>query len=140
MGFALRLPQHAFPDRKAEDGARRKTAALILGWIGALHPDSPVILTADFNSEAGSRICEMLTPTLRDAWESAGRRSGPYATFNGFGKTTNGRRVYWILYRGPWTVREAEAVARSRNGVYLSDHYPIMAVFETPGLPHHVGS
>jgi endonuclease/exonuclease/phosphatase family metal-dependent hydrolase len=139
-GLRFYLLNTHFPYRKAEEDARRKTAALILGRIGALDPDLPVILTADFNSEAGGRIYEMLTPALRDAWKTAGRRAGPDATFNGFGKTTNGRRVDWILYRAPWSVREAETVALSRNGIYPSDHYPVMAVFEMPDLSHHVGS
>jgi endonuclease/exonuclease/phosphatase family metal-dependent hydrolase len=82
----------------------------------------------------------MLTPALRDAWTAAERRTGPETTFHGFGRVAGGRRVDWILFRAPWTVRETETVARSSDGVYPSDHYPILTEFKTPGAPHQVGS
>jgi endonuclease/exonuclease/phosphatase family metal-dependent hydrolase len=121
-----------FPYRKVEQEARRKTAELILSRIGALDPALPVILTADFNSPAGAEIYEMLTRALQDAWTAATWRKGPEGTLNGFGKVREERRIDWILFRAPWTVREAETVVVSRNGIYPSDHYPVAAAFDIP--------
>jgi endonuclease/exonuclease/phosphatase family metal-dependent hydrolase len=119
-----------FPYRKVEHEARWKTAELILGRIAAVDPALPVILTADFNSAAGGEIHEFLTRCLRDAWLEAPRRIGPEGTLNGFGKVSGDRRIDWILFRAPWHVRHMETVARSRGGVYPSDHYPVVAEFE----------
>ena len=139
-GLRFHMLNTHFPYRKAEEGVRRQTATLLLRRIGALDANLPVILTADFNADAGGEIYQMLSPVLRDAWTAAHRRTGPEATFHGFGRAAGRRRVDWILFRGPWTVREAETVTRSRDGVYPSDHYPILAEFETSGCAHQVGS
>jgi endonuclease/exonuclease/phosphatase family metal-dependent hydrolase len=119
-----------FPYRKVEQKARWKTAELILARIGALDPALPVILTADFNSPARGEIHELLTGCLWDAWLEAPRRNGPEGTLNGFGKLSVDRRIDWILFRTPWKVREVETVAWNRDGVYPSDHYPVVAEFE----------
>jgi endonuclease/exonuclease/phosphatase family metal-dependent hydrolase len=119
-----------FPYRKVEQEARWKTAELILGRIAALDPALPVILTADFNSPAGGEIHELLTRCLRDAWLETQRRIGPEGTLNGFGKLSGDRRIDWILFRAPWLVRHMETAAGSRDGLYPSDHYPVVAEFE----------
>jgi endonuclease/exonuclease/phosphatase family metal-dependent hydrolase len=119
-----------FPSRKVEQEARWKTAELILARISALDPALPVIVSADFNSPAGGEIHELLTRYLRDAWLETQRRIGPEGTLNGFGKLSGDRRIDWILFRAPWLVRHVETVALSRNGVYPSDHYPVVAEFE----------
>jgi endonuclease/exonuclease/phosphatase family metal-dependent hydrolase len=119
-----------FPYRRVEEEARRKTAALVLERIARLDATLTVLLTGDFNSPAGGDIYESLTAELRDAWHTAERRIGPEGTVHGFGKVAGGRRIDWILYRAAWAVREAETVTHSRNGLYPSDHFPAMAVFE----------
>jgi endonuclease/exonuclease/phosphatase family metal-dependent hydrolase len=139
-GLQFQMLNTHFPYRKSEEEARRQTAALILRRIGALDPGLPVVVTGDFNADAGGEIYQMLTPRLRDAWTAAERRIGLETTFHGFGKVAGGRRVDWILFSAPWRVREMETIARSRDGEYPSDHYPILAEFETPGVPHQVGS
>jgi endonuclease/exonuclease/phosphatase family metal-dependent hydrolase len=123
-----------FPYRRVEEVARRKTAELILERIGVLDPALPVILTADFNCPAGGEIYDLLSARLQDTWTNAARRIGPEGTLNGFGKVTGERRIDWILYRAPWSVQEVETVTLRRKGVYPSDHYPVMAVFETPDV------
>jgi len=119
-----------FPYRKVEQEARVKTAEVILARIAMLDPVLPVVLTADFNSPSGGEIHKLLTGSLRDSWLDAGRCIGPEATLHGFGKVAGERRIDWILFRAPWKVREAETVARSRDGVYPSDHHPVVAEFE----------
>ena len=129
-GTLFQMYNTHFPYRREEQQARSNTATLLLERIAALNPTLPVILTADFNSPAEGEIYGRLTETLRDAWIAAATRRGPEGTLNGFGRATGGRRIDWILYRGPWSVTHAETVARSCDGIYPSDHYPVMAVFE----------
>lgn len=115
-----------FPYRKEEQHARVRTADLLLQRIGL---QSPVLLTADFNSSPDGEIYRHLTAAFQDAWPTARDRSGPEATLNGFGKAPNPRRLDWILYRANWSVLLCETIATSCDGIYPSDHYPVVAVF-----------
>ena len=121
-----------FPYRAVEDEARRKTARLIRSRLAALRLTVPVVLTADFNSPAGGEIYQLLSSELRDAWCDAAVRRGPDGTLNFFGrKGPSDRRIDWILYRGPWRVVDAETVTNARDGRYPSDHFPVVATFDT---------
>jgi endonuclease/exonuclease/phosphatase family metal-dependent hydrolase len=123
-----------FPYRREEEEARRQTAALLLQRIGELAGSDSVLLTADFNNPAGGEIYTTLTEAgLQDAWTSAEQRIGPEGTLNGFGRPMPDRRIDWVLYRAPWRVGKAETIATSVNGVYPSDHYPVVAEFECGG-------
>jgi len=120
-----------FPYRKVEEEARRQTACLLKSRIGSFNP---VFITADFNSPAGGEIHQMLTVDFEDAWIAAQHRSGPEGTLNGFGRHTSSRRIDWILHRGPWRVLSAATLSATEDGVYPSDHFPVMAVFEAVSL------
>ena len=117
-----------FPYRSVEQEARRETAALLLRRMSGL---SPVLLTADFNSPADGEIHRTLTQDLDDAWLTAQRRSGPEATLNAFGAPHAARRIDWILYRATWKVLEAATIPAVRDGLYASDHFPVVARFGT---------
>ena len=119
-----------FPHRGQDAGARVKCAELLIRRLKEAPPESPVILTGDFNTGAGSEPYKVLTAALTDAWEVAARRTGPTGTFNGFKGVTTGPRIDWILYRGPWKVLEAETVTKNDAGRYPSDHFPVFALFE----------
>lgn len=123
-----------FPYRAVEQEARRNTARLIKERVARIPRAMPVILTADFNSPACGEIYASLCDDLRDAWCSAAVRSGPEGTLNGFGRHTSDRRIDWILFRGSWRVLETETVTHSRDGRYPSDHFPVVATFETSTL------
>jgi len=120
-----------FPYRPVEHEARLNTARLITAQLGILAPGEPVVLTADFNSPADGDVYQRLGACFRDAWRDAPLRSGPDGTLNGFGRHTSDRRIDWILYRGPWRVTKAETVTWSRDGRYPSDHFPVVATFDT---------
>lgn len=117
-----------FPYRKVEQEARRKTAELLKSRIDSLNP---VLVTADFNSPADGEIHQTLTAHFEDAWLSAERRCGPEGTLNGFGKHAGSRRIDWILHRSPWKVLEAATIPATRDGIYPSDHFPVIAIFDT---------
>lgn len=120
-----------FPYRAVEQEARRQAARLIKARMGGIPRLAPGVLTADFNSPAGGDVYQLLCDDLRDAWCTAAARMGPEGTLNGFSTHVSGRRIDWILYRGSWRVLEAETVTRSRDGRYPSDHFPVVATFDT---------
>jgi len=111
--------------------ARVNSAKLIAERIAKLPSDVPLILTGDFNSPAlESQAYKILSASSKDAWFTAAHRVGPEGTLSGFRGGTGGRRIDWILYRGPFSVAFAETVTYNENGRYPSDHYPVFAVFE----------
>jgi endonuclease/exonuclease/phosphatase family metal-dependent hydrolase len=120
-----------FPYRAVEHEARLNTARLITDQLGILSPAAPIVLTADFNSPADGDVYRRLGACFRDAWRDAALRHGPDGTLNGFGRHMSDRRIDWILYRGPWRVIDAETVTSSRDGRYPSDHFPVIATFDT---------
>ncbi len=115
-----------FPYRQVEQEARRKTAELLISRMDEL---DPAVLTADFNSPAGGEIHQMLAAHFQDAWLAAERRDGPEGTLNGFGRHVGARRIDWILYRANWRVIETTTIVTTRDGIYPSDHYPVLARF-----------
>jgi len=111
--------------------ARVNSARLIADRIGKLPEDIPLVLTGDFNSAApDSEPYMILTALLSDAWSAAVRKLGPQGTNSGFRGETSGRRIDWIMYRGPFAVPEAETVTYNEDGRYPSDHFPVLAVLE----------
>jgi len=115
-----------FPYRRVEQEARRRTAALLLCRMKTL---APAVLTADFNSPASGEIYQMLTEDFLDVWHAAQCRRGPAGTLNAFGTCNDERRIDWILYRGAWKVLEAATIPAVRDGLYASDHFPVLARF-----------
>ncbi len=118
-----------FPHRREDAEARVRCAQVIMSRIGALPKDIAFILTGDFNAPAGGDVYKALAG-LQDAWETAGSRSGPQATYNGFRGSTDGPRIDWILYRGALKALHAQTVTKNENGRYPSDHYPVLAVLD----------
>jgi endonuclease/exonuclease/phosphatase family metal-dependent hydrolase len=111
--------------------ARVNSAKLVAERIGKLPQDVPLILTGDFNAAApDAEPYKILTADLKDAWTTAARTLGPAATSSGFEGRTTGRRIDWILYRGPLTVLEAETVTYNEDARYPSDHFPVVVTFE----------
>jgi endonuclease/exonuclease/phosphatase family metal-dependent hydrolase len=119
-----------FPHRPQDAAARLKCAGVIVERMNRLPKDVPFLMTGDFNSPAGGDVFKLFTAQLKDAWDTAVKRSGPEGTNSGFAGRTTGRRIDWILYRGPFRVLEAETVTRNEKGRYPSDHFPVIAALE----------
>lgn len=116
------------PHGRHADEARRQSALLVLHRISALSESLPLFLTGDFNAPAGGEVHEMLTSTLQDSWTTAPKKRGATTTCHGFGKF-HGSRIDWILHRNAGRTVSAETIAHRRNGLYPSNHYPVMATF-----------
>jgi endonuclease/exonuclease/phosphatase family metal-dependent hydrolase len=60
-----------------------------------------------------------------DAWLTSPRRTGPAGTMHAF--TGEGRgRIDWVLYRGDVEVESVEVITRNEDGLYPSDHFPVL--------------
>lgn len=118
--------------------AREKSAKLIRERISALPQTVPLILTGDFNCNAGaSRPYEILTrgeDGLADTWTKASHRvNEAYNSFQGFREPQkNGDRIDWTLTRGEVDVEKAEVVTYSREGQFPSDHFPVATWLTLP--------
>lgn len=116
----------------ASQTAREKAARLIVERIGEFDPDLPVLLMGDFNAVAHKNVLYdmLVTDTdFVDTWDASPIRRGEgINTFHGFrGPQEGGRRIDWILARGPVTVHEAEISTFHRDGQYPSDHFPVIS-------------
>jgi len=120
-----------FPHRREQDvEAREKCAEVLAADIAERVPaGTPVVVTGDFNADSGARPHQVLTASLDDAWLEAEHRFGPETTWSGFTGERTGRRIDWVLFRGPWLVREARVVDSHRGARYPSDHYPVLVRF-----------
>jgi endonuclease/exonuclease/phosphatase family metal-dependent hydrolase len=111
--------------------ARVNSARLLAERAGKPARDLPVIITGDFNAAAPTaEPYKILTEQFRDAWTSAARTAGPEGTSSTFAGRTTGRRIDWILFRGPFQVLEMETVTYQEDGRFPSDHFPVLAVLE----------
>lgn len=122
-----------FAHRREDAAARAESSKVIAAFLAKLPADIPVVLAGDFNTTPDTDAYRVLTQTMKDAWDQASERKGPVGTFHGFkGGERDEGRIDWLLYRAPWTVREAETITMKAGEQYPSDHYPVMAIFDLP--------
>lgn len=111
--------------------SREKSAELVMQRIEKLRTMLPVMLVGDFNAIAeANRVYDVLVGEDRfvDTWRIADERGEPWNTFHGYQPPRkDGRRIDWILVRGPVKVRQTEAVTFEKDGQYPSDHLPVVA-------------
>jgi endonuclease/exonuclease/phosphatase family metal-dependent hydrolase len=111
--------------------ARENSAKLVRSRVEALHTESPVILTGDFNVDAKDPTHQLLVQDgfFTDTWFAAQKRPAEtWDSFNDFkALPRTGSRIDWILVRGKATVLFTEVNTFARNGLYPSDHCPVVA-------------
>jgi len=122
--------------------ARRESARLLLRRTAGLPPGLPVLLVGDFNvvptrprrREPYRLLVEDGTPpAFRDAWLAAAERRGPDTTTNRLRPAPGlqaGERKDWVLFRGPLVPRRVTVDEFHRDGIYPSDHLPVVVEFE----------
>ena len=87
------------------------------------YPDTPVVLMGDFNEEPGgivTRAIDMESDGLVEA-----TRNIP-GTFHGYHPETGTVKIDYIYTNACWEEEKTYALTDSRDGIYLSDHYPVM--------------
>lgn len=119
-----------FAHRGVDAEARVESARVLADRLRKIPASADVILTGDFNTDAGTEPYRILTGILQDAREHVREPKGPVGTFHGFSGTPGKQRIDWILYRGKLKPVSVEAITHNVDNRYPSDHFPVMAVFE----------
>ncbi|GAA2444500.1 endonuclease/exonuclease/phosphatase family protein [Actinomadura vinacea] len=117
-------------DHQSEN-ARVKSAELILQRVRGFEAGTPVVMTGDFNAAAEkTQPYSVLTgqDAFVDTWKTADKRGPAYNTFGGWKPPVpGGDRIDWILTRGDVRTGWTEIDPYQKDGLYPSDHYPVVA-------------
>jgi endonuclease/exonuclease/phosphatase family metal-dependent hydrolase len=91
----------------------------------------PRIVMGDFNMWANTTEYKVIVPLYQDAWLAA-KSAGTASAYNGTGNTRGGSRIDYVFNSTVSTLSlQSVKVPDSRvNGVFPSDHDPIVAVFK----------
>lgn len=113
--------------------ARIASSEIIRKWL-AKFPQTPVVITGDFNSAIGSKPYQQLldggspelslVDTYRAIYPQATEREGTSSRWNG---NRSGARIDWILHSKQFSTLNAAIDYHNDQGQYPSDHYPVQA-------------
>lgn len=117
------------------DTARVMSAEILMRCVDSIAHGDPFIITGDFNMLPSSEGYSILTgpdesvPLLKDTYFITEKGpSGPDYTFNGFSDKPGKGRVDYIFVRNGMKVLNHRTAVKKENGVYISDHWPVVAV------------
>ena len=123
-----------------KEPAQRQSAQLIWHQITTrFHQDLPAILMGDFNAEPDSKTYKWLTGLPNEALDTIPdfnetfKHPYPGTCHQFTGKPTTGL-IDWILYRGDLKFKKCQVIADSFDGMFPSDHFPLMAYFQLDGI------
>ena len=109
--------------------AMQNGAELIAKRAGEIAGEFPVILTGDFNNEPGSSpYVAILNGGFVDARDAA-EYSDKGNTFHGYqpDQPQGLSAIDFIFVKGNVFVRELKVIRKTIDGVYPSDHFPVLA-------------
>ncbi|MBU1172107.1 MAG: endonuclease/exonuclease/phosphatase family protein [Proteobacteria bacterium] len=108
-----------------------KSAALILDFLKDFHEKTDTIITGDFNTTPESDTYKLFIKSgFNDLFKN--KHS---STFHGFTGKNLGGHIDWILFKGNLKGMDQSIIRESFVGIYPSDHYPVLSVFEFPSSP-----
>lgn len=112
------------------DTARMESARLIRKFIELKTEGLQVVVTGDFNFSSSESPYRILTENglLMDACtllKDDDQDCEP--TFNGFGKSSENRRIDFIFLDPRWHIFSYEMLQVKKDDIFISDHYPIIA-------------
>jgi endonuclease/exonuclease/phosphatase family metal-dependent hydrolase len=119
--------------------ARLESAKLLFRLANGALPETPVIVTGDFNCGQGSPPYDVLfgklgeqKSRLIDTYRAAHpKRTAGEGTFSGFKPGgVRGARIDWIGANEHWKVSSASIDRTSKDGRTPSDHFPVTAVLQ----------
>ena len=90
----------------------------------------PRITMGDFNTWPNTSDCRLMATPYQDAWAAA-KSAGTASAYNGTGDTRGGSRFDYVFYsrNSPLTLKSVSVPDTRVNGVYPSDHDPVVATF-----------
>jgi endonuclease/exonuclease/phosphatase family metal-dependent hydrolase len=116
------------------DSARIMSSELLLNKVDSIASGFPFVITGDLNMLISDKGYEILTgpyesvPLLSDTYAVTEKRPvGPAYTFNGFAEDKSSGRVDYVFVRNGMKVLEHRTFIKKERGIYISDHWPVMA-------------
>ncbi|MBC7363344.1 MAG: endonuclease/exonuclease/phosphatase family protein [Candidatus Aminicenantes bacterium] len=114
--------------------ARKESALLLLERLKQIAGSLPVILTGDFNATIEAEPIRIILNAgfLRDSRKEAKQVHGPAWSFHGFGRVPEAERplIDHIFISQPIQVEEYWNIFEASDGVYYSDHNPVLVVLK----------
>lgn len=107
---------------------RIKQTEVFIQETNKIFPEKyPMILMGDFNEGPNEKVYSLLKNSfsnLYDPWvENQKQEISSHHLFDG--NTNKGKRIDWILLDKRFHCNRIEAITKSYNGIYPSDHFPI---------------
>lgn len=120
------------------DTARIMSARLLMSTVDSIAAGFPFVITGDFNVMPGSEAYSLLTgpaesiPLFKDSKDiSEENPEGPAYTFNGFSDEPGSIRLDYIFVSNDMRVLQHRTLMKKEQGVFVSDHWPVIAVVTT---------
>lgn len=116
---------HANTHFDFKSSVQEKSASFVLDFLKDFPENLPTVITGDFNTSPDSHTYTLfMEHGFRDLFEK-----DHSSTFHGFTGKDLGGHIDWILYRGDLHGIEKKIIRDSFEGVYPSDHYPVVTAF-----------
>jgi endonuclease/exonuclease/phosphatase family metal-dependent hydrolase len=111
--------------------ARVESAKLILRRISETAGKMPFVLTGDFNVVESNEAYKTIAGGMSDArYVSVNQHFGGDSTWTGFKQIEPGRKIDYIFVRTGMKVIEHGVLSDQWNGLWASDHLPVLAEIE----------
>lgn len=108
--------------------AQKNSAKILITELKKIAPDTPTIVTGDFNIASNHQVYKYLTKSNLVTDTSPDSDNG-IITFNNFGKeSTANQKIDFIFVNQSVTVLDHKIDQTRYNGLYPSDHYPIVVM------------
>jgi len=103
---------------------------VIMSFVGSKCGNSPVVMSADWNTTDDDPIFDEMYRTFLNARNTA-VTGDAYGTFNGFTNANSSTRIDHIFYRGFSSCARFITVRQAWEGhKFISDHYPVYAILK----------
>jgi endonuclease/exonuclease/phosphatase family metal-dependent hydrolase len=108
--------------------ARNESAKLIVRTVQSLGADARVVLTGDLNGQPGFGGYRVLAAQLLDAeLASHSLNQGGHISFNNFGRDIeDDNKIDYVFVSPGLDVQSHRIVTDTVNGLYPSDHFPVL--------------
>jgi endonuclease/exonuclease/phosphatase family metal-dependent hydrolase len=113
---------------------QEKSSRLVVEFLSKFPPDLPVVIMGDFNANPGSRAHVLFKSQGFAGVFDPVSDQRITTTFHGFEGRNTGKQIDWILYKGGVVPVFQQVVTDSFSNRFPSDHYPVRAGFDWPGM------
>ena len=112
--------------------ARENGTRVILSTIQMMAPGFPVILMGDFNADEENNVYKMITEFgLKDTYRDIRHESDSTdLTYHGWQNESGLTRIDYVFVSTDFHVKNTKVVREKVNGIYPSDHFPVVSDIE----------